>query len=102
MRQSIASLGITPASNRALLEIVSRVYKQQQAIGQIAQTVPRNANGQMTTQLNQKIAQYFQSNPLFTPMEIQHPQLLAAPDAPPQSAQWTPQQARSWAQGVRA
>ena len=84
MRQSIASLGITPASNRALLEIVSRVYKQQQAIGQIAQTVPRNANGQMTTQLNQKIAQYFQSNPLFTPMEIQHPQLLAAPDAPPQ------------------
>jgi hypothetical protein len=31
---------------------------------------------------------------------VQHPELLGAPDAPPASAQWTPQQKRNWATGV--
>jgi hypothetical protein len=103
MKQSIASLGMTPASNRALLDIVGRVYKQQQDMASIAETIRNRrdlAPGQMSATLNQAIDNYQRTHPLFAPDELQHPQLLAAPDAPPASAQWSPQQKRAWASGI--
>lgn len=94
MRQSIASLGVTPASNRALLEVVSRVYKQAQDISGISQTVDRKNPGTMTQQLDQKIDQYYRSHPLFTPDELNDPRVLAAPTAPTNIQ--TVDQARAW------
>lgn len=99
MKQSIASLGITPQSNRALAEILNRVYQQNQDIAGIA----RNVNappGQKNRALDAAVSDYLKQHPLFTQQEIQHPETLGAPDAPPQSAQWSPQQKRQWAQGV--
>lgn len=99
MRNGIASLGITPASNRALAEIVSRVYKQQQDIAEIARHVPQSP-GKMNQSLDSAVTSYLRQHPLFTQEELQNPKLLSAPDAPPQSAQWSPQQARQWAQSI--
>lgn len=99
MKQSIASLGITPQSNRALAEILSRVYQQNKDIADLA----RNVNappGQKNKSLDTAVSGYLKDHPLFTQQEIQHPETLGAPDAPPQSAQWSPQQKRQWAQSV--
>lgn len=102
MKQAIASLGITPQTNRALGEIVSRTYQQQQAIAQIARDVRgmRLPPGQYSKTLDERIQQYEQTHPLFTQNELQHPQLLGAPDAPPESAKWSPQQKQQWAASV--
>lgn len=108
MRQSIASLGMTPASNRALLTILGRVYQQEQDLGGIATNIQRQAAagripaGQYSAALNDAVNKYYQdpSHHLITQDEIQHPQLLAAPDAPPQSAQWSLQQKQAWAASV--
>lgn len=96
MKQSIASLGITPASNRALAEIVSRVYAQQNDIAGLAREIPHTP-GKMNNVLDTHINDYLKSHPLFTKQELQHPALLGAPDAPPQSVQWSPEQKRAWA-----
>lgn len=99
MKQSIASLGITPQSNRALAEILSRVYQQNQDIADLA----RNVNappGQKNKALDDSVNGYLKQHPLFTKDEIQHPQLLGAPDAPPQSSQWSPEQKVQWAKSL--
>jgi hypothetical protein len=103
MKQGIASLGITPQTNRAQLEMLNRIYSEEQRYAQIAEQVrqdPRISPQDKGTVLNQMIAQWQQQHPLFTEQEKQHPQVLGAPDAPPQSAQWTPAQKRSWASGI--
>jgi hypothetical protein len=99
MKQAIASLGITPASNRALAEIISRVYGQQRDIAQIARSIPQQP-GKMNNGLDTQISGYLSQHPLFTQQEMQNPTLLGAPDAPPQSANWSPQQKQQWAQSV--
>jgi hypothetical protein len=104
MQQGIASLGITPWSNRAQLEMLNRLYSAQQEYARIADQVKSNLKnsppGQRQAALNQAITRYQQSHPLFTQQEVQHPLTLGAPDAPPESAQWSPQQKGAWAQGV--
>lgn len=99
MKQSIATLGNTALSNRALAEIVSRTYQHAQEIADITRGVPK-VPGKMTDTLNQAAGDYLKSHPMFTPQELQHPQILGAPDAPPQSAQWSPQQKQQWAKSV--
>lgn len=99
MKQAIASLGITPAANRALATIVGRIYKQEQDIARIARSLPQKP-GQMNRSLDAAMQSYLQQNPLFTQQEIQDPRTLAAPDAPPQAAQWTPAQARTWGASI--
>lgn len=103
MKNGIASLGITAQTNRAQLEMLNRVYQEEQRYAQFAEQVrndPRIPPQAKGSALNQGIAQWQKSHPMFTQDELQHPQLLGAPDAPPQSAQWSPQQKRAWAQSV--
>jgi hypothetical protein len=99
MKQSIATMGNTALSNRALAEIVSRTYQHSQEIADLTRNVPQ-VPGKMTQTLNQAAQDYLKSHPLFTKDELQHPQILGAPDAPPQSAQWTPQQKQQWAKSI--
>ena len=104
MRQGIASLGITAQTDRAQLEIANRLYAEQQQFAQIANQVKSASSqippGQRETALNNAITAYQQSHPLFTDQEKAQPELLGAPDAPPASAQWSPQQKQNWAQSV--
>lgn len=96
MKQAIATLGITPAANRALATIIGRVYQQEQDIAGIARSLPQKP-GQMNWSLDTAVQSYLQKNPLFTEQEIQDPRTLAAPDVPPQSAHWNVAQKRAWA-----
>lgn len=99
MRQGIASMGITAQSNRALAEIVSRVYQQQADIAEIQRGIKAPA-GQRNVAFDGVVTKYLEDHPLFTKDELQHPQLIGAPDAPPASAQWSKPQARAWAKSV--
>lgn len=96
MRQAVSSLGITPQSNRALLEISARVYKQQQAIADIASKI-KAPPGQMSDALDNAVRAHMQNNPLFSAQELRDPTTLGAPDMPRGSVNWTPQQARAHA-----
>lgn len=99
MRQATASMDNTPQGNRALAEILSRTYQHQQDIANIARGI-QAPPGQRSAALNAAVDDYLKANPLFKPEEMQNPKLLGAPEAPPQAAKWSPQQARSWAQGL--
>lgn len=96
MRASLASLGITPASNRALAEMTARVSQVQIDLAKIAQANPR-LPGQINSAYDKAAMTYLEQHPLFRPEEYTHPQLLTAPDAPPESANWTVPDARKWA-----
>jgi hypothetical protein len=99
MKNALASLGITPQSNRALAEFSMRVYKQNQDIAELARNVPQKP-GQMNRSLDTAITQYLKAHPLFNKTELAHPETLGAPDAPPESAKWSPQQRQAWAKSV--
>jgi hypothetical protein len=97
--QTLAGLGITPQTNRALAELQMRTYKAQADLADIARKIPP-VPGQMMTTFNNAAAQYLRDHPIYSPQEKQNPSLLGAPDAPPQSAQWSPAQRRTWAAGI--
>lgn len=78
MRNSIASLGITPATNRLLLETVKRVYQHNADLAQLARN-HHGAPGQINQSFDQKAAEYLQQHPLFTPEEMANPTLIAPP-----------------------
>ena len=99
MKQGIASLGITPQSNRALAELNLRVHQQAQGIANSTRNIPR-VPGQMSQTLDQAVQGYLESHPLVSPAEAQHPELLGAPDVPPQATNWSEGQVRQWAQGL--
>jgi hypothetical protein len=99
MKASLAGLGITPQTNRALAEIVQRTYTKNQHIADIANSVPQTP-GKINRTFDTQVQNYLQKNPMFTPEELKMPALLGAPDTPPGSERWSPAQARQWAATV--
>jgi hypothetical protein len=82
MRDSIASQKITPATNRLLLEEVSRVHRAQMEIQDAANAYVKQ-HGHLDAGFRQIVANYYHDHPLFTDHEIQDPRLIAPPVAPP-------------------
>jgi hypothetical protein len=83
MQKSIANLGITPVTNRLLVEITDRTYNDVQKIADLTRkyaTDKNNRPGQMNVGLDQKIHDYYESHPLFTKEEIADPRLIAPPE----------------------
>jgi hypothetical protein len=83
MQKSIANLGITPVTNRLLVEITDRTYNDVQHIADLTRkyaTDKNNRPGQMNVGLDQKIHDYYESHPLFTKEEIADPRLIAPPE----------------------
>jgi len=76
MRESIASLKITPASNRALLEIVDRVNGIQSSLGQMARGYK---GGHLDAGFDTIASSYIRSHPLFKQEELADPRILGAP-----------------------
>jgi hypothetical protein len=77
MRNSIASKGMTPASNRALLELTMRAYQQAIDLKQVIADAPHTRAGQQAA-----IDQYRQTHSLITQEEKARPMLLGSVDAP--------------------
>lgn len=100
MQKAIASLGITPMSNRALLDLVERVYKQSQVLGGIAREVEHQnlPPQQKLGELHRRVSEFYQQNPLLTAQEKSDPRLIGLIEAPAQIK--TPQQASAWARGM--
>lgn len=83
MQKSIANLGITPVTNRLLVEITDRTYKDVQAIADLTrkyESNPKNLPGKKNVGLDQAIHDYYQSHPLFSESEIKDPRLIAPPE----------------------
>lgn len=101
MQKGLASLGISPAGNRAQLEIVTRVYKESQDLAKIAREIasdfriPPEAKARV---LDERSSQYFQEHPIFNEQEKRDPRILSAPDVPPRLN--TPAAVRAWAKAV--
>jgi len=91
MRNAIASMGITEASNRALMELVQRSYQKAIDIGNLTRNLPPNS-----AVLNQTVQNYLRQSPLFTPAEVRNPALLGSKEPPPESAGWSAAQRRQW------
>jgi hypothetical protein len=83
MQKSIANLGITPVTNRLLVEITDRAYNDVKNIANLTRQYANDKNnrpGQMNVGLDQKIQDYYDSHPLFTKDEIADPRLIAPPE----------------------
>lgn len=85
IQKSMGSLGISPAGNRAQLELFKRVSMQSQDIAKIAQGISANQNippEQKKTALDKAVMQFHQTHPLVSQQEIDNPTILSAPDVP--------------------
>lgn len=82
MKDSIASLGITPATNRLLLEELSRVHNVQATTQDLAAQYVKQ-HGHLDAQWPGVVAQYYKANPMFSPAELNDPRLIAPPQPPP-------------------
>jgi hypothetical protein len=79
MRQAIASLGVTPATNRLLLEMVSRTYEKQMDIAKIARQFKPTTPGTYNQDLDDQINNYLDRHPMFSKQEYEDPRLIAPP-----------------------
>ena len=83
MQKSIANLGITPVTNRLLVEITDRAYNDVKNIAELTrkyETNPKNLPGKKNVGLDTEIQKYYDSHPLFTKEEISDPRLIAPPE----------------------
>ena len=83
MQKSIANLGITPVTNRLLVEITDRAYNDVKNIAELTRKYeidPKNLPGKKNVGLDTAIQQYYESHPLFTKEEISDPRLIAPPE----------------------
>jgi hypothetical protein len=83
MQKSIANLGVTPASNRLLVEIYDRAYKDVQNTAALASQYDANLNnipGKKNAGLDKAIADYYNQHPMFSPEELKDPRLIAPPE----------------------
>lgn len=85
MQKSIANLGITPVTNRLLVEITDRTYRDVQEIANITRQYeanPNNRPGKMNVGLDSAIHDYYVKHPLFTEAEMKDPRMIAPPEFP--------------------
>jgi hypothetical protein len=83
MQKSIANLGVTPASNRLLVEIYDRTYKDVQAVAALSRqydATTKNAPGHKNAGLNEAVANYYTTHPMFSKAEMADPRLIAPPE----------------------
>lgn len=97
MQNSIASLGISPAANRYLVEELTRVHNQNIKLGQLSQQYVKE-HGYLDNGWNEVRDRFFQDprNQLFDKKELDDPRLIAPPylpagiaSDPAKKAQWT-------------
>jgi hypothetical protein len=74
MKKAIANMGITPATNRMLIDIVSRTYKDNMELAKMAREYK---GGRLDAGFDRKVAEYYQDHPLFSKDELQDPRLIA-------------------------
>lgn len=83
MQKSIANLGITPVTNRLLVEITDRAYNDVKAIADLTRQYelnPKNLPGKKNVGLDAAIQRYYDSHPLFSKEEVSDPRLIAPPE----------------------
>lgn len=83
MQKSIANLGITPVTNRLLVEITDRTYNDVKAIADLTrkyETNPKNLPGKKNVGLDTAIQDYYDKHPIFTDAEKNDPRLIAPPE----------------------
>ena len=112
IQNGTASLGVTPATNRLILEEADRIQKDNQAVAKMARDY-RAAHGTLDPGVDTQVAQYYAANPLFTKEEIADPRLIAPPSfktpqdfllstglTPPHTFALFDNVARAWAKGL--
>lgn len=81
MKQATANLGISPATNRYLVEEAYRVHNDHQAVARLAQQY-KEQHGYLDAGWDKVRDAYYEKNPLFTKEELADPRLVSPPMVP--------------------
>ena len=102
MKQATANLGISPATNRYLVEEAYRLHNDNIAVARLAQDY-KAKNGFLDAGWDKIRDQYYQQHPLFTKEELADPRLVSPPMLPRAMAA-DPVKAKGWeqAQGLKS
>ena len=83
MKKAVANLGLTPVTNRLLVEMFDRSYRDVQAIAGISRQYeanPNNVPGKKNLGLDTAIQKYYDTHPMFSEAEKRDPRLIAPPE----------------------
>lgn len=86
MQQGNANLGITPWTNRGIVEQNKRIYQDNVNVARMAADY-RAQHGNLDSGFTKQVLDYYQSHPLFTQQELSDPKLIGAPVVKPGSPQ---------------
>jgi hypothetical protein len=102
MKQATANLGISPATNRYLVEEAYRVHNDNIAVARLAQQYKQQQHGYLDAGWDAIRDKYYQEHPLFTKEELADPRLVAPPYLPKDVAA-DPAKHAQWvrAQGIK-
>lgn len=101
MKQATANLGISPATNRYLVEEAYRVHNDNIAVARMAQEY-KAQHGYLDAGWDKVRDSYYQNHPLFTKQELADPRLVSPPYLPRDIAS-DPAKHKQWlhAQGIK-
>jgi len=85
VEKAAPSLANTPAGNRFLVEVSSRMGDLAGEVAQMARAY-KQQHGYLDSGFDQKLSGYMKQHPVFTPQEMTHPEILGAPTVPQQYA----------------
>lgn len=85
VEKAAPALSNTPAGNRFLVEVSSRMGDLSSKVAQMAREY-KSQNGTLDSGFDQKLADYMKQNPVFTEQEMTRPETLGAPSVPPSYA----------------
>ena len=97
VEKAAPALANTPAGNRFLVEVSSRMGNLSSQIAGMARDYIAK-NGHLNPQFDQQVAAFMKANPVFSKQEMSHPELIAAPSAPP--AATNTQQIVAWGRSM--
>lgn len=91
MQHGNANLGITPWTNRGIVEQNKRIYQDNIEVAKMAAQY-RAQHGNIDSGFDQQVLKYYQDHPLFTPQELGDAKLIGAPTIKPGTPQQMQQQ----------
>jgi hypothetical protein len=98
VEKAAPSLANTPAGNRFLVEVSSRMGDLSSHVAQMARDY-KQQHGYLDSGFDQQLSSYMKNNPVFTSQEMTHPEILGAPTVPQQYAS-SVNSVQSWARAM--
>lgn len=97
VEKAAPAMTTTVAGNRFLVNVAERMGQLSTKVAEMSREY-KDQHGILDTGFDKQLSEYMKENPVFTKQELEHPQVLGAPDVPP-SIQ-SPGQLKAWAESM--